>query len=95
MQAQTERSLMRSVANPYQGLTVTVKRTVPDPPGANVPTKLHSMPPMAPAAGALLTLQLLRFAGSVPMQAALAKVVNAGVLSLMRNVDSAPLALLV
>lgn len=95
MQEWTERSLMRSVANPYQGLTVTVKRTVPDPPGANVPTKLHSMPPMAPAAGALLTLQLLRLAGRAPKQAALAKVVNAGVLSLMRNVDRAPLALLV
>ena len=86
---------MRSIANPYQGLTVTVKRTVPDPPGANVPAKLHSMLPLAPAAGALLTLQLLRLAGRAPMQAALAKVVNAGVLSLIRKVDRTPLALLV
>jgi hypothetical protein len=63
--------------------------TVPCEVGARVPVNVHTIAPTAPADGLVVTEHPVKVAGT-GAQAALTKVVKAGVVSLMSKVDKGP-----
>ena len=77
-----------AVVNVYWIFTTNV--TVPVWLGARVPVNVHWMFPVCPAVGAVM-VQAVRLFGRGDPQAALTKVVYAGVLSLIFKVESGEL----